>query len=82
MGLIDLVLMLATCSGNMHSPAKAFHMLMLSHPDFHVKSLVSTLSASPYLYTQFAPDIGVRIRRKFGLAEELLELLDYLSNDR
>ena len=45
MGLIYLILVLATSSGNMHGPAKAFHKLRLSHQFHPVKSLVSTLSA-------------------------------------
>ncbi len=46
MGLIDLVLVLATSSGNMHGTAKAFHGVTKSDPNQSVKLLVSTRSAS------------------------------------
>ena len=45
MGLIHLILVLATSSGNMHGPAKAFHQSIVSHQFHPVKALVSTLSA-------------------------------------
>ncbi len=46
MGLIDLILVLATSSSNMHGPTKALHLIWCSYQIHTVTPLVSTRSAS------------------------------------
>jgi len=66
-GLMQPILVLATCRCNMPGPAKAFQELQLINPRSTFRATRVSSFASSYQYAHFVRDVGVRNSRKLGL---------------